>query len=246
MHVYVSKWKNKYICICICNYIYLCISFYINIPIYMLVSIYIYIFVLIIMYVLIFYMFIYLWIRSTGRKSPRFSSAQMQALCRNSVQLVVMGIRLMCTSQHIAWSAVKVTPVHAFAAGGPAQQHVPAPAPASSLPPQQHLHGPPVLAALQLPPCLQMLAGRPPGLATAGNNETACQIPSTLQAVIICNSKSVLSSNGILKECRVRVMSWTHVYVSCILTAQRRFDPLQKGFILSLNWTAGARHYFLV
>ena len=72
-------------------------------------------------------------------------------------------------------SAVKVIPLQpgAFAAGGPAQQHVPAPAPAPSSPPQQHTHLLPLLVPVQRPLCLGMLAARPPGLATAGNCETA-------------------------------------------------------------------------
>ena len=94
----------------------------------------------------------------------------------------------------------------ASAAAQPAQQHVSAPALASSSPPQQHMHGPPVLAALQLPPCLEMLAARPPGLATAGNCETACHVTSTLQEIILCNSKPVVSAKGISRECNVQVM----------------------------------------
>ena len=99
----------------------------------------------------------------------------MQVLCRDNVQLVVMGTRLMCIKQQEAKSAVQVIPLQpgAFAAGGPAQQHVPAPAPAPSSPPQQHTHLLPLLVPLQRPLSLGMLAARPPGLATAGNCETA-------------------------------------------------------------------------
>lgn len=109
----------------------------------------------------------------------------------------------------------------AFAAAGPARQHLSAPAPASSSPPQQHTYLLPLLAGC----AASIFKQDAPAAATFFDDAcsattwacncrqlcTACHIPSTLQEIIIYNSKSVVGAEGILKDCSMRVMLRAHV-----------------------------------
>ncbi len=113
----------------------------------------------------------------------------------------------------------------AFAAGQPAQQHVPAPASATSSPPQQHMHLLPGLAALQhlqlplqLPPCYRLLAGPPLGLATAGSDSSACDI-LPMQGVNVCSSRSVISSK------RTQFPLWLSRHVTHVMYPAEAFQP---------------------